>query len=149
MSTESKIPETEDEVIIAPCRGCGVGIPTHPRNVMRAYDEDGNSEIVMSFDRCAECEAELKRRAAERKVREARAKAKYEKSLADLINSIPQKTERQIGFDMGIDSDSIPSVANQTKPAQCASLPDVDHQLRTLRPRLPAMHRRLSTPLLS
>ena len=74
-----------------------------PGDVMRAYDDEGNSEIVMSFDRCADCEAELERRAAERKVIEARSKAKYEKSLADLINSIPKKTERQIGFDMGLD----------------------------------------------
>ena len=102
VSTEPKTPETDD-TIIAPCSMCSVGIRTHSRNVLRAYYEDGTSEIVSSFDKCDDCEAELVRRAAERKVREAEAKARYEKSLADLINSIPKKTEKQIGFDMGLD----------------------------------------------
>ena len=103
MVTESKTPNTDDDTIVAPCRGCGVGIPSHPRDVMRAYDEEGNSEIVMSFNQCDDCEAELNRRVAEGRVRAARAKAKHEKTLADLRNSIPKKTEKQIGLDMRLD----------------------------------------------
>lgn len=70
---------------------------------MRAYDKEGNSTIVMSFNQCDDCKAELEKRVAESRVRRAEAKARYEKSLADLINSIPKKTERQIGLDMGLD----------------------------------------------
>ena len=103
MSTESKTPELEDGTIIAPCRGCGVGIPSLPHDVMWAHDEEGNSEIVMSFNQCDDCEEELKKRVAEGRVRAAQAKAKYEKTLADLRNSIPKKTEEQIGLDMGLD----------------------------------------------
>ena len=102
MATESKSPETSDDTIIAPCRGCGVGIPSHPRDVMRAYDREGDSTIVMSFNQCDDCKVELERRVAESKVRRAEAKARYEKSLADLIDSVPKKTEKQIGFDMGL-----------------------------------------------
>ena len=103
MATESKTPNLSDESIVAPCRGCGVGIPSHPRDVMRSYDKEGNSTIVMSFNQCDDCKIELEKRVAESKIREAEAKARYEKSLADLINSIPKKTERQIGLDMGLD----------------------------------------------
>ena len=103
MATESKTPNTDDDTIIAPCSGCGIGISTRARDVMRAYDEEGNSEIVMSVNRCDACEAELKRRVAEGRVRAARSKAKYEKTLADLRNSIPKKTEKQVGLDMGLD----------------------------------------------
>ncbi len=104
MATEPKTPDASDDTfILAPCRGCGVGIPSRPREIMRAYDEDGNSEIVMSFNQCDDCKAELEKRGAERKIRAAEAKAKYEKSLADLIDSIPNKTEKQIGLDMGLD----------------------------------------------
>ena len=97
MSTESKTPNLGDGEFIAPCSGCGVGIRT--RDVMRAYDDEGNSEIVMSFDRCDDCEAELDRRAAERKVVEARSKAKYEAALAALLKGRP----RQMDLDMGLD----------------------------------------------
>ncbi len=103
MVTEPKIPDAEDDTIIAPCRGCGVGIPSLPRDVMRAYDKEGNSTIVMSFNQCDDCKIELERRVAASRVRRAEAKARYEKSLADLLNSVPKKTERQIGFDMGLD----------------------------------------------
>ncbi len=103
MATDSKTPNTNDDTIIAPCRGCGVGIPSHPRDVMRAYDEDGNSEIVMSFNQCDDCEAELGRRVAEGRVRAAQAKAKYEKTLADLIASIPKPKHEQPKLDMGLD----------------------------------------------
>ena len=103
MVKESKTPKTPDGTIIAPCYGCGVGIPSRPRDVMWARDEEGNTRIVMSFNQCDDCEVELDRRLAQREIDDARRKAEYEKSLADLLNSVPKKTEKQIGFDMGID----------------------------------------------
>ena len=101
MSTESKTPELEDGEFILPCYKCGVDIRT--RKVVRGYDDEGNYVPMLTFDRCADCAAILEERMAESKIREAQAKARYEKSLANLINSIPKKTEKQIGFDMGLD----------------------------------------------
>ena len=101
MSTESTTPELEDDEFILPCYKCGVEIRT--RNVVRGHDEEGNYVVKMTFDRCPDCAAILEERMAQSKKREAEAKARYEKSLADLIASIPKKTEKQIGFDMGLD----------------------------------------------
>ena len=39
----------------------------------------------------------------ESKIREAQAKARYEKSLADLIASIPKPKHEQAELDMGLD----------------------------------------------
>ncbi len=102
MSTESKTPQTPEGTTIAPCPGCGKDIPT--RNYIRVLNDDGTyGRVVESVTRCDACEAKHKKLVAASKVREAEAKARYEKSLADLLNSIPKKTERQIGFDMGLD----------------------------------------------
>ena len=102
MSTESKTPKTPEGTTIAPCPGCGKDIPT--RNYIRVLNDDGTyGRIVASATRCEECEAKHKKLVAESRLRRAEAKAKYEKSLADLLNSVPKKTEQQIGFDMGLD----------------------------------------------
>ncbi len=101
MSNDSQISSVGDKTIIAPCRGCGVEIPT--RGAIGQVDDDGNVISKIAFDLCADCKAKLQIRMEESKVLEAEAKARYEKSLADLINSIPKKTEKQIGFDMGLD----------------------------------------------
>ena len=101
MSTESKTPELEDSEFILPCYKCGVDIRT--RKVVRGYDDEGNYVPMLTFDRCADCAAILEERMAQSRKRAAEARAKYEKTLADLIASIPKKTEKQIGFDMGRD----------------------------------------------
>ena len=102
MPTESKTPNTDDDIVIAPCPVCGKDTPT--RNYVRAVNPDGTyAEIVASSTRCDKCQANHKKLVAESRVRRAEAKARYEKTLADLINSIPKKTERQIGLDMGLD----------------------------------------------
>ena len=102
MSLEAKIPDTDDDPIIAPCRGgCGVEIPTS--YAIKAYGDDGSVEILMAVDQCADCEAELERRVAEHRVDAARRRAKYEKNLADLINSIPKPKHEQAELDMGLD----------------------------------------------
>ena len=101
MSTEAKTPELEDGEFTLPCYKCGVDIRT--RKVVRGYDDEGNYVPKMTFDRCANCAAILEELMAQSRKRAAEAKAKYEKSLADLIASIPKKTESQIGFDMDLD----------------------------------------------
>ena len=101
MSHESQIPRDQDGRIIAPCRRCGVEIPT--RGAMYQVDDDGNIFSLRAHDLCSDCKEEIERRVEARKIDDARRRAKYEKTLADLINSIPKKTERQIGFDMGLD----------------------------------------------
>ena len=101
MATESKTPNPSDETIIAPCQECGVEIPT--RGAITQIDDEGNVIFRTAFDLCDDCKSEIERRVEARRVDAARRRAKYEKTLADLINSIPKKTERQIGLDMGLD----------------------------------------------
>ena len=101
MSYESQIPRNEDGRILAPCRMCGIEILTS--EVMYQVEDDGSLTILKSHDACSDCEAELERRRDEYRVREAEAKARYEKSLADLIASIPKPKHEQAKFDMGLD----------------------------------------------
>ena len=101
MSYESQIPRNQDGQILAPCHMCGVEILTS--DVMYQVEDDGSLSILMAHDACSDCEAELERRRAEYRVREAEAKARYEKSLADLIASIPKPKHEQAELDMGLD----------------------------------------------
>ena len=101
MSTESKTRELEDEEFILPCYKCGVDIRTS--RVVRGHDEEGNYVPKFTFDRCPDCAAKLKELMAECDRIEAEAKAKSEKTLADLIASIPKPKHEQAEFDMGLD----------------------------------------------
>lgn len=102
MSTESKIPETDARPRIMRCRKCRVEIAT--RHTIKSYDADGNDTgVSISVKMCIPCGNDAERRLAASRVDAARRRAKYEKSLADLLNSVPKKTEKQIGFDMGLD----------------------------------------------
>ena len=101
MTTEPEIITTEERPYVGPCPDCGVPVAT--RYVIRGRDPDGNVVDSMAVDLCSACEAELERRMAESKVLEAQAKARYEKSLADLINSIPKPKHEQAKLDLGLD----------------------------------------------
>ena len=101
MSTESIIPET-DEPTITRCRKCKVEIST--RHTIKFYDAEGNYDgVSISVEMCPVCGDEQERRLAEHRVDAARRKAKYEKSLADLIASIPKPKHEQPELDMGLD----------------------------------------------
>ena len=101
MSHESQMRRNQDGRILAPCRMCGIEILTS--EIMYQVNDDGSRSILKSHDACSDCEVELERRRAEYRVREAEAKARYEKSLADLIASIPKPKHEQAEFDMGLD----------------------------------------------
>ena len=97
MATESKTPDTDGTPIIAPCHRCGAEIPTSA--AIRQVDDEGNIISSIAVDLCSDCEEEITRRVAERRVDAARRKAKYEKSLADLLKGKP----KQMDFEMGLD----------------------------------------------
>ena len=98
MSTESKIPETDDQLIIERCSRCKVEIST--RHTIKEYDAEGEyTGVSISVRMCNACGSDSERRLAARRVDDARRQAKYEKTLADLLNGAP----RQGGLDMGLD----------------------------------------------
>ena len=102
MSTESKTPETDNESVIESCRTCGVQITTN--FTLKERDHEGNyTGVSISLKKCLACGTEAERRMVESKIREAQAKARYEKSLADLIASIPKPKHEQAELDMGLD----------------------------------------------
>ena len=97
MTSEANTPETGGTQIVAPCHLCGTEIPTSA--AIRQVDDEGNIISSIAVDLCSDCEEEITRRVAERKVDAARRKAKYEKSLADLLKGKPKQ------MDFGLDPD--------------------------------------------
>ena len=102
MSTKSKIPETDPQPIIERCSGCGVEIST--RHTIKEYDAEGKyTGVSISARMCSTCGSDSERRLAARSVDDARRRAEYEKTLADLIASIPKPKHEQATLDMGLD----------------------------------------------
>ncbi len=84
------------------CRDCKVEISQrHPITVHDAEGNDTGSSIFVKL--CTDCGAERDRRFEERRVDDARRRAKYEKTLADLIASIPKPKHEQATLDLGLD----------------------------------------------
>ena len=96
MSTESKIPNTDDP-IVAPCHLCGVEIPTSC--AISQIDDEGNIISSIAVDLCSDCKADLEKRVAASRVDAARRKAKYEKTLADLLKGKPRQMDLELGLD--------------------------------------------------
>ena len=103
MPTELIHPDADDGPLIAPCPDCGTATPT--RYAIKGFyvGDTYEPEATVAVDMCVDCKADLDKRAVEYRIDAARRRAKYEKTLADLLNSIPKKTEKQIGLDMGLD----------------------------------------------
>ncbi len=102
MSTKSKIPETDVQPIIERCTGCEVEIST--RHTIKEYDAEGKyTGVSISVRMCSACGSDSERRLAARSVDDARRRAEYEKSLADLRARAIQRTGLQGGLDMGLD----------------------------------------------
>ena len=98
MSIESKIPNTDDGPIVAPCRRCGVVTPT--RYAMKRYDSEGNYVgVSIAGDLCSDCKADLERRVAARNVDAARRKAINEQKLAKLLSHVPKQLDLNLGLD--------------------------------------------------
>ena len=84
------------------CRDCKVEISQrHPITVHDAEGNDTGKSIFVKL--CPNCGAESDRRFEESRVKEAQAKARYEKSLADLIASVPKPKHEQAHLDMGFE----------------------------------------------
>ena len=102
MSTESKIPETGYRSKLMRCTSCGIDIDTRQR--IKTYDGEGNDTgVSIAIRKCIPCAKEAEKRYAANRVREAQIRAKHEKTLADLIASIPKPKYEQSEFDMGLD----------------------------------------------
>lgn len=93
-----QIPRDGFEPVWVPCRGCGTDVLTS--RVINKIADDGTATPIVAIDLCLDCKSEVKRQAAERKIMDAERRAQHAKTLADLLNRVPNRQSRMdLGFD--------------------------------------------------
>ena len=97
MSTEQQTPDTDGKPIIAPCHRCGNEIPTS--GAIRQVDDEGNIISSIAFDLCSDCEDEITRRVAERRVARARQDELNEQKIQALLSRGPKQMDLEMGLD--------------------------------------------------